>query len=77
MQIIGKTIETLRNTIQKYGRFDFHNDLKWYLWNVTKGENVDDDPLSDANVVDPESFVKFVARHIDETLQVAIQNIFI
>lgn len=48
--------------------FDFQNDFKWYLQNVTKGEVGDDSPLSDVIVVNPESFVKFVVRHKDEVL---------
>ena len=37
-----------RTPYKKHGRFDFHDDLKWYLRDVTKGEAVDDDPPSDA-----------------------------
>ena len=48
--------------------FDFQNDFKWYLQNVTKGEVGEDSPLSDVIVVNPESFVKFVVRHKDEVL---------
>ena len=48
--------------------FDFQNDFKWYLQNLTKGEVGDDSPLSDVIVVNPESFVKFVVRHKDEAL---------
>ena len=33
-----------RISYKKHGRFDFHNDLKWYLRDVAKGEFVDDDP---------------------------------
>ena len=49
-------------------RFDFQDDLKWYLRNVTKGEVVDDDLPSDAIYVDSENFVKFVFRHLDGAL---------
>ena len=65
---MGKTIETSVNTIYKHGRFDFHNDLKRYLRNATKGEVVDDDPPSNAIVVYPESFVKFVVRNLNKAL---------
>ena len=64
----GKTIETSTNTIKKHGKFDFHNDLKWYLGIVTKEEVADDDLPSDAIVVDRESFVKFVLRLLHEVL---------
>ena len=57
-----------RTPYKNHARFDFHNDLKWYWQNKTKGESDDDNLSSDAVVVNPESFVKFVVRHLDETL---------
>ena len=42
---------------KKHGRFDFHDDLKWCLRDVTKREVADDDHLSDVIYVDSESFV--------------------
>ena len=53
---------------KKHERFRFYDDLKWYLWDVTKGEVVDDDPPSNAIYVDSESFVKSLVRHLDEAL---------
>ena len=53
---------------KKHERFDFYDDLKWYLWDVTKGEVVDDDHPSNAIYVDSESFVKSLVRHLDEAL---------
>ena len=57
-----------RTPYKNHARFDFHNDLKWYWQNKTKGESDDDNLSSDAVIVNPESFVKFVVRHLDETL---------
>ena len=57
-----------RTPYKKYGRYDFHDDLKWYLRDVTKGEVVDNDPPSNAINVDSESFVKCVVRHSDKAL---------
>ena len=57
-----------RTCYKKHGRFDFHDDLKWYLRDVTKGEVLGDDPPSDAIYVDSGSFVKIVIRHLDEAL---------
>ena len=33
-----------RTPYKKHGRFDFQDDLKWYLRDVTKEDVVDDDP---------------------------------
>ena len=57
-----------RTLYKKHGKFDFHDDLKWYLQDVTKGEVVDDDPPSDAIYFDLESFVKFFVRRFDKAL---------
>ena len=57
-----------RTLYKKHGRFSFHNVLKLYLRDVTKGEVVYDDPSSDAIYIDSESFIKFVVRHLDEAL---------
>ena len=57
-----------RRLYKTHIRFDFQDDLKWYLRNVTKGEVVDDDLPSDAIYVDSENFVKFVFRHLDGAL---------
>ena len=57
-----------RTPYKNNARFDFHNDLKWYWQNKTKGESDDDNLSSDAVVANLESFVKFVVRHLDETL---------
>ena len=48
------------------GRFNFHESLKWYLRNITKGEIVDDDTVPDTIEVEPDNFVKFVVRHLGE-----------
>ena len=37
-----------RTACKKHGRFDSHDDLKWYLGDVTKVKVVDDDTPSDA-----------------------------
>ena len=57
-----------RKPYKKHGRFDFLDELKWYLQDVTELEIVDDDPASDAIYVDSESFVKFAVRHLYEAL---------
>ena len=57
-----------RTPYKKHERLDFHDDLKRYLWDVTKGEVADDDPPSDTISVDSASFVKFVVRYLDEAL---------
>ena len=57
-----------RTLYKKHGRFDFHDDLKWYLRDVTKREVADDDLPSHAIYVNSESFVKFVVRHLVEAL---------
>ena len=41
---------------KNHGRFDFQNDLKWYLQGETK-EVIDDDPPSDTIYDDPPSDV--------------------
>ena len=62
---MGKTVETSTNTTGKHGRLNFHNVSEWYLQNKIKGEVVDDHPPSDAFVVEPYNFVRFV---VDEGL---------
>ena len=64
----GQDCDIDEHLYKKHIRFDFHDNLKWYLRDVTKGEVADDDPPSDAIDVDSESFVKFVVRHLDEAL---------
>ena len=53
---------------KKHWRFHFYKDLKWYLQNVTKVEVAYNDPPLDAIDVDPESFFKFIFRHLNEAL---------
>ena len=60
----GRLLRHWRTPYKKHGRFDIHNDLKWYLLDAAK----DDDPPSDAIYVDPKSFVKFVVIYLDEAL---------
>ena len=52
-----------RTPYKKHGIFHFLDDLKWYLRDVTKGEVVNDNTLSDAIYINSESFVKFVVRY--------------
>lgn len=48
-----------RTSHKNYGRFDFHDLIKWCLRNITMDEIVDDEPPSDAIEVKSDSFVKF------------------
>ena len=57
-----------RTPDKKHGRFNFHDNVKWYLRDVTKKEVVNDDPSSDVIYIDLDSFVKFAVRHIHEAL---------
>ena len=65
-QLWARLLRHRRTPYKKHGRFDFDENIKWYLRNVTKGEIVDDDPPADAIKVDAASFVKYVVRHLDE-----------
>ena len=65
-QVWASLLPHRRTPCDQNGRFNFHESLKWYLRNITKGEIVDDDTVPDAIEVDPDNFVKFVVRHLGE-----------
>ena len=64
----AKLLRHRRSPYPRDGRFDFNDCLKTYIRNITMGDVVDADPPAGAIMIESESFVKFVVRHLDDAL---------